>query len=55
MKTEEYKKVEEMTNRIIAFINWKGASFDSKKKKVIKELSLIKDYCRNSIDGSHGT
>jgi hypothetical protein len=44
-----YKKINEMTDRLIAFIKWNGAPFESKKKKVIKEISLIRQYCFESI------
>lgn len=46
MKEKEYKEIEQMTNRLIAFINWKGAPFEDKKKKIIKEISMIKEYCK---------
>jgi hypothetical protein len=37
-------EIKNRVNRIISFIKWKGATFESKEKKIIKELSLIKDY-----------
>ena len=43
----ECDMVSEMATRLIAFINWKGADFESKKKKVLMELYQIKSYCRS--------
>ena len=48
MNYQDYITIEEKVNRIIAFINWKGATFESKKKKIIKELSLITSYCNHN-------
>jgi hypothetical protein len=52
MTKNSYLKVKEMTDRLIAFIKWNGASFESKQKKVIKEISLIRQYCFESINES---
>lgn len=46
MKAEESAKICDMTSRLIAFILWQGADFESKKKKVLRELYQIKDYCK---------
>jgi hypothetical protein len=39
-----------MVNKLIALIKWKGATFESKERKIIKELSLIKDYSFSCIN-----
>jgi hypothetical protein len=39
-------KVIKMVNNLIGFIKWKGANFESKEKKIIKELSLIRNHCQ---------
>lgn len=49
MKTAEYEQIKQMTERLIAFINWKGASFEKKKRKIIKEISLIKQYSKDCL------
>jgi hypothetical protein len=49
MKTAECEQIKQMTERLIAFINWKGASFEDKKRKVIKEISLIKKYSKDCL------
>ena len=46
MTKTEVKRLTKDIKAVIAFINWKGADFSSKKKKIIKELSLIVDYCK---------
>lgn len=48
MYESEYQEIKIMVDRLISFIRWKGASFESKQNKVIKELSLIKKYCETS-------
>lgn len=39
-----------MTEQLIHFIKWKGATFESKEKKVIKEICLIKEFCHSCLD-----
>ena len=50
MSKDDYKRVKDMADKLIAFINWKGATLESKKKKIIKEISLIKNYCASCVD-----
>jgi len=46
----EYLEIKTKVNKLISFIKWKGASLESKQNKVIKELSMIKQYCYNSTN-----
>lgn len=50
MKNSDYLKVQQMADRLIHFIKWKGATFESKEKKVIKEICLIKEFCYGCLD-----
>lgn len=50
MTSSNYTEIKRMTRRLIAFINWEGATFESKKKKIIKEISLIREFCKTCVD-----
>ncbi len=50
MKNSDYLELEKMADRLIHFIKWKGASFASKEKKVIKEICLMKEFCHDCLD-----
>lgn len=50
MQANEYQNIKVMTSRLISFIKWKGASLESKQRKVIKEISLIEKYCLNCLE-----
>jgi len=52
MTVNEYLKIKEMVGRLIGFILWKGASFESKKKKVIKELMAIREYSLKCVEAA---
>lgn len=49
MTVNEYLKIKEMVGRLIGFLLWKGATFESKKKKVIKELMAIREYSLSCV------
>ncbi len=36
------------SNNLIAFVNWSGAKMESKKHKIIKELSEIRKLCKDT-------
>ncbi|MCK5129480.1 MAG: hypothetical protein KAQ68_06500 [Clostridiales bacterium] len=46
--TEIFNNIIKRTNDLIAFINWNGAPFKDKKRKVIKELSAIRAVCKQA-------
>lgn len=50
MKSSDYLEVKQMADRLIHFIKWKGGTFESKEKKIIKEICLIKEFCHSLID-----
>lgn len=53
MTNNECEVIKEKVNKLIAFLLWKGAPFESKRKKVVKELCLIKDYCYSRIEDNN--
>ncbi|HYE09864.1 MAG TPA: hypothetical protein VEF53_06770 [Patescibacteria group bacterium] len=52
MTNNECQQIKEKVNKLIAFLLWKGAPFESKKRKVVKELCLIKDYYYARVEES---
>ena len=49
MTLTQYEKVKSMTNKVIGLLKWKGADYESKERKVVRELAQIRKYCYQCV------